>query len=249
MYTVTQRVKQFKQPKGGFINPKQFSVVHMEDNSTLNPENISPSNVGTVVDYLTRFMTGTPKDQAFHVPILGAMNVKDVDRCYDLLERVTGLDDDSIFSACQLTGYDVAYRAGKMFYKPIDTIQPDTATIENIRIMVNRSLAFWKQYGPVVLDGFNFHGGYTNTISAGDGDFLTADTLWDFKVLSSEPKNTHTLQLLVYYLLGIHSTHPEFKTIKRLGIFNPRLNKVYLLNIDSIPKEIVQTVSTDVIGY
>ena len=115
--------------------------------------------------------------------------------------------------------------------------------------MVNRSLAFWKQYGPVVKDGFTFQGGYTKTISSGDGDFLTADTLWDFKVLSSAPKSTHTLQLLVYYLMGTHSVHPEFKSIKRLGMFNPRLNNVYLLDIDTIPADVIKTVSTEVIGY
>ena len=249
MYTVTQRVKQFKQPKGGFINPKQFSVIHNEDNITLNPENISASNVGTAVDYLTRFMTGTDKEKAFQIPLWGAMNVKDFDYCYQLLGLVRGLDDDSIFAACQLTGYDVAYRVGKMYYKPVDEIQPDSATIENIRTMVNRSLVFWEQYGPVVMDGFTFKGGYTKTISSGDGDFLTADTLWDFKVLSSAPKSTHTLQLLVYYLMGTHSVHSEFKNIKRLGMFNPRLNNVYLLDIDAIPSNIIETVSTEVIGY
>lgn len=249
MYTVTQRVKQYKQPKGGFINPKQFEIIHNDDSIILNPENISPINIGIAVDYLTRFMSGTPKDQAFQIPIWGAMNVKEFGYCSDLLERVTGLDNDSIFAACQLAGYDTAYRAGKMYYKPVTEIQPDTATIENIRTMVNRSLAFWMQYGPVILDGFTFQGGYTKTISAGDGDFLTADTLWDFKVLSSAPKSTHTLQLLVYYLMGTHSVHDEFKSIKRLGIFNPRLNNVYLLNIDSIPTNIIEEVSTEVIGY
>ena len=56
---------------------------------------------------------------------------------------VRGLDDDSIFATCQLTGYDVAYRVGKMYYKPVDEIQPDSATIENIRTMVNRSLSLF----------------------------------------------------------------------------------------------------------
>ena len=136
-----------------------------------------------------------------------------------------------------------------MYYKPVDEIQPDMATIKNIRIMVNRSISFWKQYGPVILDGFGFEGGYTNIIAKGDGDFLTNDTLWDFKVLSSTPKSIHTLQLLVYYLMGTHSIHPEFKNIKRLGIFNPRLNNIYLLDIDTIDPAIINTVLTEVIGY
>ena len=250
MYTVTQRARQYKQPKGGYINPKQFSIIQNNDNIPLNPvENINPSNVGTVVDYLTRFMMGTDKDKAFQIPIWGAMSVKDFDYCYQLLGLVTGLNDDSIFAACQLAGYDVAYRQGKMYYKPVDEIQPDVATIENIRTMVNRSLIFWEQYGPLIMDGFTFEGGYTKIITSGDGDFLTADTLWDFKVLSAAPTNKHTLQLLIYYLLGTHSVHPEFKNIKRLGIFNPRLNNVYLLDIESIPSEVIQEVSTEVIGY
>lgn len=249
MFTVTQRAKQYKQPRGGFVNPKQFALIHHEDGIVLNPENISAGIVGTVVDYLTRFLSGAQKEDAFDVPISGAMRVKDFDHCYQLLESVEGLDDASIFAACQLVGYDVALRAGVMYYKPVDEIRPDADTIENIRTMVNRSLTFWKQYGPIVMDGFTFEGGYTGIISSGDGDYLTADTLWDFKVLSSAPKGIHTLQLLIYYLMGVHSVHPEFQKIRRLGMFNPRLNNVYLLDIDRIPPEVIQTVSNDVIGY
>ncbi len=31
----------------------------------------------------------------------------------------------------------------------------------------------------------------------------------------------------------------EFKNIKQLGIFNPRLNKVYLFNLDNIASEVI----------
>ena len=250
MYSVSQRARQYKQPRGGFINPKRCSIIQYEDSVMLNPvENISASTVGTAVDYLTRFMMGTDKEIAFDIPIYGAKRIKDLDYCYELLEMVTGLEDDSIIAACQLTGYDVALRQGAIYYKPVTEIQPDAATIENIRAMVNRSLVFWEKYGPIVKDGFTFEGGYTEIILSGDGDFLTADTLWDFKVLSKAPTSKHTLQLLIYYLMGIHSIHPEFKSIRRLGIFNPRLNHVYLIDIDNIPSEVIQEVSEKVIGY
>lgn len=49
--------------------------------------------------------------------------------------------------------------------------------------------------------------------------------------------------------MGMHSVHPEFKGIKRLGIFNPRLNSVYLLDIGTIAPETIREVETDVIGY
>ena len=61
-----------------------------------------------------------------------------------------------------------------------------------------------------------FEGGYTNTVSAGDGDFTTADTLWDFKVSKMPVKKENTLQLLMYWRMGLHSIHPEFLKIKYL---------------------------------
>ena len=120
-------------------------------------------------------------------------------------------------------------RSGVMGYRPVEEINPDISTVSNIRTMVDRSTVFFKQYGPVIKDGFSFEGGYTKLVSTGDGDFLTKDTLWDFKVSNKAPTNVHTLQLLMYYIMGVHSVHKEFQTVNRLGIFNPRLNNVYLL--------------------
>ena len=115
--------------------------------------------------------------------------------------------------------------------------------------MINRSLSFWKEYGPISKDCFTFEGGYTDIISTGDGDYLTRDTLWDFKVSKKEPTSQHTLQLLVYYIMGMHSIYKEFNTVKKLGIYNPRMNKVYTIDIDTIPQQVIDEVSTEVIGY
>ena len=82
-----------------------------------------------------------------------------------------------------------------------------------------------------------------------DGDFLTKDTLWDFKVTASKPNKDHTLQLLIYYLMGRRSIHPEFQTIEKLGIFNPRQNTIYQLPISEISDEVIKEVETNVIGY
>ena len=57
-----------------------------------------------------------------------------------------------------------------------------------LRLWLKRSLAFWKEYGPITQDGFTFEGGYTDIVSSGDGDYLTEDTLWDFKVSKEETK-------------------------------------------------------------
>lgn len=250
MYSVTQRIKAIKQPRGGYIKPKEFLPRALDDGIELNPnENVSAILVGSAVDYLTRYMMGAPAQEAFKISLLGAARIKEDDYAQELMSKITGLDDISIMNACKMTGYDVCFRAQIALYRPVQEICPDAETIYNIRTMVNRSLSFWKEYGPIVVDGFTFEGGYTNIVSSGDGDFLTADTLWDFKVSREPPKNKHTLQLLMYYIMGCHSVYKEFQSIKRLGIFNPRLNMVYLLDTVSISDQIIQEVSSEVIGY
>ena len=49
--------------------------------------------------------------------------------------------------------------------------------------------------------------------------------------------------------MGVRSIHSGFKQIESLGIFNPRLNKVYLLPISTISSDIINEVNTTVIGY
>lgn len=257
MYSVTGRIGKVKQPRGGYINKKQFEIISFDDGQEIsNEENIHSSLIGLAIDYLTRWGMGAELTEAFEISLYGVC-------CHDrfmkndiaknnakkLLMGMKGLGNQSIINACKMVGYDVCYRAGMTFYKPVEEINPDQATIDNIRIMVERSLAFWDTYGPLVKDGFTFEGGYTDIISSGDGDYLTADTLWDFKVSKDDPTSKHTLQLLVYYIMGCHSKHSEFKNIKKLGIYNPRKNKAYIIDIATIPQEIIDEVSREVIGY
>lgn len=250
MVSVTQRIAKIKQPRGGYIKPKEFVITDLTDNNTLNEiENVHSTLIGLTVDYLTRYLNGTPINKAFEISLKGAANVNKIDLANDLLSDIKGTDNTSIENACKMTGFDVAFRASIAGYKPVESINPDNETISNIRIMVNRGLNFLQQYGPIVKDGFTFEGGYTNFINTGDGDFLTKNTLWDFKVSKSAPTNKHTLQLLIYYLMGVRSIHPEFKQIENLGIFNPRLNKVYLLPTNKISDEIISDVNSTVIGY
>ena len=53
----------------------------------------------------------------------------------------------------------------------------------------------------------------------------------------------------MYWIMGLHSIHPEFKNIKFLGIYNPRLNCVYRLNVIQISSEVIAEVSAKVIAY
>lgn len=250
MASVTQRIKQIKQPFGGYIKPREFCQTQLEDGIELKEnENIHASLIGAAVDYLTRFMVKTPIEEAFKTTLIGAALIKKKEMAIFLASNIQALDAESITSACKLAGFDVVYRGNPRLYKPVEEINPDQNTIFNVKTLVNRNLAFLEKYGPIIKQGFSFEGGYTNLITAGDGDFLTEDTLWDFKTSKTGPTNKHTLQLLIYYLMGKRSVHKEFDTIENLGMFNPRLNKVYKLPVGNIAIEIQEEVKRDVIGY
>lgn len=278
MASVTARINQIKQPRGGFIKPSDMVVEFQNDGIQLNQEeNVHASIVGMSVDYLTRFMNGATLEDAFGISLRGAQMADNFgvkgsfSAAIKMLHEVKGLDDVSIVNACKLVTFDVWFRnaPAAMMAKTYKETNPDKATVENIRTMVNRSLAFFKKYGPVIKDGFTFEpvngkesdykrmcetkkgswGGYTGTVETGDGDFLTKDTIWDFKVTVSEPTNKHTLQLLMYWIMGQHSGQEIFKTITNIGVFNPRLNKVYLFALSNLTKEVIEVVEKDVICY
>lgn len=86
-------------------------------------------------------------------------------------------------------------------------------------------------------------------MASGDGDFLTEDALWDFKVSKNRPTREHTLQLLMYWRMGLHSVHQEFKAVRRLGTYNPRRNEASIIDTASIPDDVSEIVEKGVIGY
>ena len=289
MSSVTTRIKEIQQPRGGYIKPSSFTETKFDDGEILSEkENLSAALVGTVVDYMTRFIMTQNATEAFKVPIDGyqmrltflgnllleklkdkttadaiRLIVKnDGNNNIDiLLKQITGLDDISITAACKAASYDIWRRnpMGAIMATGAADINPDSETIRNIRILVQRSISFWEKVGPIVAEGFIFaesdkngdliKSGYTETVDSGDGDYLTSDTLWDFKVSKYAPNSKHTLQILMYYIMGKHSGIDIFKNIDKIGVFNPRLNIMYILNIGNIPQDIIHVVETDVICY
>ncbi len=259
MSSVTARINKIKQPRGGYIKPSQFLVKELNDNNQMNDsENIHVVIVGIVVDYLTRYMMGSDLISSFKISCQGAFMAEKlgyrnaIKEAKKYLLKIKGLNEQSIINACKLATFDVWFRnpIGAMTAKTAAETNPDFDTVENIRIMVERSIAFLKEYGPIIKDHFTFEeDGYTETVDSGDGDFLTEDTLWDFKVSKNAITNKHTLQLLMYWIMGQHSGKIEFRQIRKLGIFNPRLNFVYTLDVESISPDIIKMVESDVICY
>ena len=278
MNSVTGRIEKIKQPRGGYIKPSQFETIVYDDGEKLNEdENIHGAIIGLAVDYLTRYAMGADKTEAFRISLKGAgvaelfgreNSVKTAEK---LLKAIKGIDDVSVKKACKLVTFDVWLRnpMAAAMARDYKATNPNLATVQNIQLLIKRSLDFFDKYGPIVKEGFNFgpvsedreeykemintgkgsYGGYTATVSSGDGDFLTADTLWDFKVSKKKPTSKHTLQLLMYWIMGQHSGQEIYKSITKLGFYNPRLNTVSLLDVKDIPNEVIETVEKDVICY
>lgn len=285
--TVTQRARSVKQPYGGYVSIKEFELIKYEDNKKLydlSEENLSPTMVGTVVEYFSRILSGATVERAFQKALLGARFAEeeygkkgycsDAIQCCENINR--RLDNKSIINACKLYTFEtwVLFPDIAQNYKSHKDINPNKETLYNIRVMLNRSKTFLKEYGPIVDFEFSFtpehlyntvmkpirdvsynssinlmHGGYTETVKNGVGDFLTKDTIWDYKVSVKRPQKLQTLQLLMYWIMGHHSGKQKFENIDKVGMFNPRLNEVYLLDMNKVSKEIIKEIEDNVICY
>ena len=118
MTSVTSRIKEIKQPRGGYLNPSSFDEIELNDGVILNNvENIPANIIGLVVDYISRMKMGDNKNDAFKISILGAKIIGKEGEADKLLNEINGIDDKSISAACKLVGYDVCFRAGIQYYK------------------------------------------------------------------------------------------------------------------------------------
>lgn len=286
MTTVTRRIKQIEQPKGGYLNPKSMIEIDLDNGVILNSiENIAPAYVGLTVDYLTRFIDMLSKGNgleesvkdAFSISLRGSLAayeygiVNALKEAYSYLDNIKGLDDISIINACKLVTFDDWYRNGMLGINATKAgnVNPDKATIENIRIMVDRVNVFKMYFGEIkdneitfepedanielynkLLDeGKGTYGGYTATVAAGDGDFITRNCLWDMKVSKYPPSMEHTLQILMYWVMSRHSGKKCYEQINTIGIYNPRLGKAYTADTRLIDKRVIEDIEKKVICY
>ena len=263
MTSIDERVHQVKQPRDGYVKASSFKEIAIPTTTKLHDEeNIGASIVAMTVDYLTRYALTDNKGDSFRNCMEGARfaEEKGMSKAQDMavgyLREIEGINDKSIIAACKLVSFDVWFRGTSIKKsEEYEAQAPDKNTIENIKIMVQRSLDFFKKYGPIVKVGFNFkaadasHEGYTSLIDYGDGEFLTTEGIWDLQVTKAKLNDKQTLKLVMYWIMGQHCGQDIFKNIKTIGVFNAKLNVVYLLDVKQIPLDVFNEVSTQVIGY
>lgn len=294
MTSVRQRVNAVKQPRGGYLNPRTLNAMNAGgDPLDHKIENLSPMLVGLIVDNLVRVAMLRVRQDVFapdprDTLILSFDGASEISRltgtttAVDVAESAfeklqwhfddsagemrIRTDDDAIRAVCELSTFDIAGRGGVTKYNPEAIWSPDDVTLNHIRVMLDRSIRFFTDFGPITETGFTFtnfarlrslyddheneyKSGYTATVGQGDGDFLTADTVWDMKVSVSSPTKEDTLQVLMYFLMGKRSGMREFATQTHAGIYNPRLDKAFRFAVDDIAPETIETIEREVIGY
>lgn len=246
--------RELEQPAGGFLNPHAMSEYELDNNDELyscEMENVSGGEMGMAVDYLTRYQLTGNLNEAFAISLKGAEKIGKLETAEKLLEKIHDLDDESVLAAIELSSFDVVIRNPMAYvnggWNPARNVSDET--IKNIQIMIKRCLQLFDEYGPVTGYELVFPGAYTDNVSSGDADYMTADTLWDIKTTKADINIDETFQLLLYYLLSQHSELDQYKAIKKVGIYNPRLNKVHIISVDDIDKRILSYINRFVIGY
>lgn len=176
-------------------------------------ENVNPDLIDLTVLCMADVMSGTPAKMVFANSLSMARH---------LIDDIKGLDDESIINAVKLSGLITDPEN----YQPIEEINPDEATIQNVRTMVERLLCFYDEYGaksPIF------------------------DALWDVDVSKTWPTIERILLLLVYWRMGLHSPRTwQFRNVNRLGIYNPRLNEVHQISVDDIPEDVIDEIDQNI---
>lgn len=244
--TITTLANNVKQPRGGYLPVKLFKETLYESENELFPdENGSKSLIGTTVDNMTRVLLGAKPKKVFEPASFGMMAIKDLN--FDLIDEVTGLDDDSILAAYQLSFYEQIYRSGYIPSTDYELELPDEHTIENIREMVNRSSRYFQHQAKLVNVGNRLSVKYKEDNIYGDYDYLTDDSLIDMKVLSKKIANKYTLQIILYWILGMKSKKKLFSNVRYLKFYNPRLNVEYSFDLDELTPDILKPILDEVL--
>lgn len=247
---IREKINEIKQPIGGFIPISYFKVTAIKDGLNLGKENLPHELVSHAVDHLTSYMLFNDVTYSFKQSLSGFF-MKNIIRSPEmgdsieseninsLLNNISGLSDEAIIAACKASVYDFWVSDPKeMLINSMLFLEPDKETILNIRTMVNRCLSFSKKYNlgskkVALRKGF-------------DEDFLLSlDSVWIISSLDKEPDSVLSLKLLIYLVDLINEGKAKADDIKTLGIFNPRLNKIYRLPIKKIDKEILRAASID----
>ena len=248
-----------KQPKGGYLPISYFTKIQNTKDVSLighDGESLSPEHIGLVVRYLSRYDFGFALERAFLNPLYGAKHLQRREEAIAQLKLIENsyhptTDDAAIIAACKLVTFDSVAMGQPMTIEPYN-VAVNHQTVEIIKTLLSRCSDFNNMYGAFTRCEFPFSGAFTRKTVSGFGDLLTESTLWALDV-SNAPDEEDTLLLLMNYVMGLQSfdLKKEHNALTNLGIFNPRSNTTYILDLNNpiISTQLISDVAKNVIGY
>lgn len=250
--SIARRAATYPQPRYGFVPVEDLRVRRSEDRRKLaEEESLPPWVANEIVRRLAQVELGADAEDVFKASLTGArrLGTDALEDAQHQISLVNGVSSQSIESVHRLVAYSSLAEIGAKAYRVAIDSFADEDTLKDIRIMVQRSRSFFEENGPILHSGFDVEGGYTDTVSNGQGDFLAEGSIWDLRAYAGPLTTTDTLRVLMYYLMGQRSVHQEFQRVVRIGVFNPRLYEARWIRVNEIQEATKYEVSSRVIGY
>lgn|GEM_PF-2917905 len=212
----------------------------------------------------------------FEEALRGAANIGDSENAKRLFDRINNsdrnyrgfvddtyipendiYDDRMMESVCDLASYEY-YSNGRYngVHTPI-TISDDLANylFETAHSIHNSCLFYTINEYPFRSYYLRFPSvlsAYTRTVNSGDFDIITDKTVWKIFLSGTKkpkPSTPETLEVLMHYIMAVQADPTLENTLQYIGIYDPNRNLIYTMKTDDIPQDIIDTVSTEVIGY
>lgn len=211
-------------------------------------ENIPAFILGQAIPNLALIELGEKPEKVYRPSLLGVKN-------YELLY---GNEVELYFPECvlketrnykyalKMSCYESFYRSRKL--PEINEVNKET--IYNIEIMIERLKLFLKRQKEIIDIAGEFPGAYTDKIKIGEFDILTKNALIDIKVSKNDVTSKDILQIIVYYIMGKKSLQSKkFNELEYLILYNPRLDKIYYVEVKDLNDELISLIEKEIIGY
>ncbi|KRL84424.1 hypothetical protein [Ligilactobacillus equi] len=253
VWTLAKRLTEELHFKRNF-SIRDFKYTKYDGKKVISQESIPANYMGILVDYLTRFKLTNNKKLAFAIPLMVYDDVVQQEHLEAmpserLLDNIQGLDKLSVELAATLLPFDIYYRSGNFNNT---NLLINEQTYQNTIQLVNRCEWFIKacksKNGYIDTD-VTFEGAYNDFIVNGDADFMTDRVLIDIKVSKYAPNENHAMQILLYYIMGLHSENKEkFEKLTHLAIYNPRLHSAWTYPVSKISNTLKANLES-IMGY
>lgn len=241
-------------PLTKIVSTRKFKKIEYHSDNlgefSLEDENINAASTGTLIDFLTRAIVLNDSDaldiSAYGVEQLGSEQQKKEYLNYAAMfktlsedQKIDNLADDIFNLGLDICAWEQALRSG-LYIKP--TIYPNKVTISHYKTMLKRAKRYLQNVGNIIRTGYS--AATENGLISGDGDYLSDDTLIDFKVSKRATMSPYWVCQLFLYRVLLKDKIVSPAQIKKLMIYNPRRDEGFLLDLTTIDPDILKFVKS-----